>query len=138
MINSIRYKQTKIIDLPPLMNLYTDANWTNYTKNPQTLLNAISNSTYVLSVWNNDELIGLIRAVSDRYTILYIQDIIVLNKWKRHGIGSTLVKKTIKKFNNVRQIVLLTDDTPITRKFYKSLNFESCDRKKLVSFIYKT
>lgn len=57
MINSIRYKQTKIIDLPPLMNLYTDANWTNYTKNPQTLLNAISNSTYVLSVWNNDELI---------------------------------------------------------------------------------
>jgi predicted acetyltransferase len=57
----------------------------------------------VLSVWNNDELIGLIRAVN-RYTILYIQDIIVLNKWKRHGIGSTLVKKTIKKFNNVRQI----------------------------------
>lgn len=45
------------------------------------------------------------------------------------------MNKALKRFKNMRQKVLLTDDNEETRKFYESLGFESCDNGQLVSFI---
>lgn len=137
MTTSITYRQKKNIDKQSLLDLYIDAGWTAYTKDPKTLFNGIENSYYVLSAWDKKKLVGLLRVVSDGYTILYIQDILVLKKYKRQGIGTTLINKTLKKFINVRIKLLLTEDNKETRGFYESLGFESCDKGQLVSFIYK-
>jgi ribosomal protein S18 acetylase RimI-like enzyme len=130
----ISYQETKTPNTNAVVNLYNDANWSAYTKDVNTLTAAIKNSLYVLTAWDGDKLVGLIRLVGDGKTIIYIQDILALKAYKQKKIGSTLVKKALDNYKEVRQVVLLTDDNQETRSFYESLDFESCDKGKLVSF----
>ena len=131
----ITYQEAKKIDREDLLDLYDDAGWTAYTSAPKLLVQAIQNSFFVLLAKDGDKLVGLIRVVGDGATIAYIQDILVHSAYKRKKIGSTLVAKTLEKFKEIRQIVLLTDDTQETRGFYEAMGFESCDKGQLVSFV---
>lgn len=128
------YKNTKNLAESEVINLYEDAGWTAYTKEPQRLIQAINNSLEVLTAWENERLIGLIRVVGDGLTIVYIQDILVLKSYQRQGIGRALMTRMLEKYKEVRQKVLLTDDSPTVREFYESLGFQSCDKGNLVAF----
>ena len=76
-----------------------------------------------LAAWEDGELAGLIRAVGDGATIVFIQDILVAPERQRRGIGTALLRAVLERFNGVRQIELTTDDTPETAAFYRSLGF---------------
>lgn len=88
----------------------------------------------VISAWNGEELVGLIRIVGDGLTIIYIQDILVLNAYQNQGIATQLMELILKKYINVRQKVLLTEEAPDVRCFYEKNGFESCDKGSLVAF----
>jgi GNAT superfamily N-acetyltransferase len=128
------YKKNVIPDSGSVMHLYGDAGFTSYTKDLDRLMKALENSLFIITAWESDRLIGLIRAVGDSNTILYIQDILVLSSYRRKGIGTSLLKQLINEFPGVRQKVLLTDDKPENRDFYESLGFTSCDNGKLIAF----
>lgn len=128
------YSNNKQPALDQILNLYEDAGWASYTKDPEQLQQAIKQSAHVLTCYHGETLVGLLRAVSDETTILYIQDILVLKAYKRKGIGRELMLQTIEAYSHVRQLVLLTDETPETRGFYNSLGLQSCDDGKLVAF----
>ena len=55
--------------------------------------------------------------------IVFIQDILVYPEKQRQGIGTALLKAVLAKYPDVRQIELITDNTPKTVAFYKSLGF---------------
>lgn len=129
------YKEEVPIPVSSLLQLYNDANWTTYTRHPEQLVQAINESLYVLSAWDNDTLVGLIRVIGDGLTIIYIQDILVLKTYKRQQIGTTLMSKVLDKYEAVRQKVLLTDDSEETRGFYESLGFSSTDKQQLIAYV---
>jgi ribosomal protein S18 acetylase RimI-like enzyme len=114
--------------------LYDDAGWKIYTEDMSKLMQAMQQSLCVISAWDNDVLVGLIRVVGDGLTVLYIQDILVLRSYKRCGVGSDLLNHMLRIYATVRQKVLLTDDSPETRGFYEANGFMACDRGGLVSF----
>ncbi|MGX7105352.1 GNAT family N-acetyltransferase [Globicatella sanguinis] len=58
------------------------------------------------------------RAVGDGYSILFIQDLLILPEFQRQGIGTNLLNKVINTFPNVYQLHLLTDNSEKTRKFH--------------------
>lgn len=122
------------IPLDQLVNLYNNAGWINYTANPDKLNEAIMNSLDVLSVWENETLIGLIRTVGDGISIIYIQDILILKPFQNKGLGSQLLNKILNKYQNVMQIVLLTDNTDNTRHFYEKHGFYSNDKYHTVAY----
>ena len=64
MDNSFKYKYDSIIDKKQLVNLFNSVGWKT-AEYSNRLYSAIKNSEYVMSVWNNDELIGLISAIDD-------------------------------------------------------------------------
>lgn len=134
-MSAISFKETKDINQESLIKLYNDAGWTSYTKEPEKLTEALKNSLYVASAWDNDILAGLIRVVGDGLTIIYIQDILVLNSYKRRKIASGLITKTLNKYSDVRQKVLLTDDKPETKAFYQATGFLSANEMGLISYI---
>lgn len=134
-MNNLEFSEEKKLNQADLLSLYNNANWLAYTNNPDILQQAVSNSLYVLSVWENHKLVGLIRLVGDGLTIVYIQDILVMKSHKRRKIGSLLLQKALEKYKNVRQKVLLTDDNEETRGFYEALGFSSCDKGDLVAFV---
>ncbi len=106
-----------------IKRLYTEVGWTAYTENMQILEQGYKNSLLVLAAYQNDELLGIIRVVGDGFTIVFVQDILVFPQKQRQGVGTALLKAVLAKYPDVRQIELITDNTPKTVAFYKSLGF---------------
>jgi len=131
---TISISHEKNIDSEKLMYLYQNVGWSAYTENLDLLKNAIVKSLDVITAWEDEELVGLIRTIGDGLTILYIQDILVLNEHQKKGIGSMLLKEVLGKYKHVRQKVLLTEEAKDVRHFYEKNGFESCDKGTLVAF----
>ena len=131
----IIYKHNSSFKEDDILNLYDSLGWTEYTKNMEKLIKALNNSLYILTAWDKNKLVGLIRVVGDGETIIYIQDILILRQYQRQGIGSKLLKTVFNKYKNVRQKVLLTDNTKKTRLFYETNGFKSANKLNLVSYV---
>lgn len=125
----IEYNQNEILDL------YKSVGWTNYTKHPERLQKGYANSLCILAAYCENKLVGILRAVGDGATILFIQDIIVLPEFQRMGIGTSLMKFAMKKYSDVYQIELLTDNTEKTIEFYKSVGLIPANEIGALSFI---
>lgn len=108
-----------------LRSLYDSVGWRAYTEGPAAsqLCQAIQNSTYVVSAWIGDRLVGLARGLSDDVSIFYLQDILVYPDYQGRGIGKALLKDCLNRFRHVRMKVLLTDDRPEQLRFYESMGF---------------
>ncbi|MEZ2372385.1 GNAT family N-acetyltransferase [Arthrobacter sp. RCC_34] len=109
--------------LVDVLALYEAVGWTAYTDDPETLSAAIRGSSFVVAAWADDRLVGLIRALSDDATIMYLQDILVDPSHHRRGVGRALAETVLNRFQHVRQKMLLTDDDPAQKGFYESLGF---------------
>ena len=62
--------------------------------------------------------------MGDGHTIIFVQDILVRPDYQRQGIGSALLRAVLERYADVRQIELVTDNTPETRVFYQSAGFQ--------------
>ena len=111
------YKEAEIL------GLYTSVGWTNYTDNPEMLRNAYLNSLKLYGAYVDGKLVGIIRAVGDGFSVLFIQDLLVHPDFQRNGIGTLLLKRMLKEYENVYQMHLITEDSEKTISFYKSLGF---------------
>lgn len=130
----IIYKENKEISLTNLKNLYSSVGWSAYTDNIEILMKAIDNSLCVISAWNENELVGLIRIIGDSLTIIYIQDILINPKYENKEIGTSLMQQILKKYENVRQKVLITDEDINIRKFYEKNGLKSADKGEIIAF----
>lgn len=106
-----------------ILRLYSEVGWTAYTENMAALEEGYKNSLLVLAAYEGDELLGIIRAVGDGCTIVFVQDILVFPGHQRRGVGTALLKAVLDRYPDVRQVELVTDNTPKTVAFYKSLGF---------------
>ena len=106
-----------------ILKLYSSVGWTAYTDDPQALKQGFQNSLLVLAAYEREELLGIIRAVGDGVTIVFIQDLLVFPEKQRKGVGTALVKAVLKRYPTVRQIELTTDQSQETAAFYESLGF---------------
>lgn len=131
----MKIKEYENFKLDEIVNFYRNVGWTNYLERPDILKKAYENSLCVLGAYDYDKLVGIIRAVGDAKTIVFIQDIIVLPKYQRKGIGTKLLKTLMDKYKDVYQMELLTDNTEKTKAFYRSVGFINSDEVGCVSFI---
>lgn len=130
----LTYKQTKTMNREQLEQLYSDVGWTAYTKDMDMLEQALLQSLDVITAWDGERLVGLVRTIGDGLTIVYIQDILVLNDYQNKGIATQLIQTILQKHAAVRQKVLLTEEAPDVRHFYEKNGFESCDKGSAVAF----
>ena len=133
----IRTVENPNITVEEVLPLYEAVGWTNYTQKPEMLEAAYKNSLHIIGAFNDEEkLVGVLRAVGDGASILFIQDILVYPEYQHQGIGTKLLQLTLDKYKNVYQIQLATDDSTKTFSFYESNGFTSLTSLNCVSFIY--
>lgn len=130
----IQYKENDRVEKEDLKQLYSSVGWIAYTNNLEVLDKAVNNSLAVITAWDNEKLVGLIRVVGDNYTIIYIQDILVHPDYQNKQIGTQLMNQMLQKYKTVRQKTLLTEDAPDVRHFYEKFGFSSCDKGSAVAF----
>ena len=116
-------KEYTLFKKDEILRLYSSVGWTAYTNNFSALEQGYKNSLLVLAAYEKKELLGIIRVVGDGFTIVFIQDILVFPEKQRNGVGTALLKAVLNRYSTVRQIELVTDNTPQTIAFYKSLGF---------------
>lgn len=134
-MNKIIIKEDVIPRIEELMNLYNDVGWSAYTNDSVRLKNAIENSLKVLTVWDKEKLVGLIRVIGDNQTIIYIQDILILEEYQGQGIGSNLLRLVLEKYKSIRQIILMTDDTEKTINFYRKSGMVKASDYNCIAFM---
>ncbi|EHK2354755.1 GNAT family N-acetyltransferase [Clostridium perfringens] len=134
-MKNLVFKEDIILNVKDILYLYNDVGWSSYTKNIDSLIKSIKNSLKVISVWDKDLLVGLIRVVGDGHSIIYIQDILILQKYQNRGIGKRLIEIILDKYKNVRQKVLLTDKEEKNILFYKKVGFSMAEEFGCVSFV---
>ena len=128
-------KEYKIYIEDEIKRLYTAVGWKAYTDDMSALQKGFENSLIVLAAYEEDTLIGIIRAVGDGATVVFIQDIPVFPEKQRAGVGTALIKAVFERYKNVRQIQLTTDNTPKTKAFYRSLGFCELSDAGMCGFI---
>ncbi|MCK8606818.1 GNAT family N-acetyltransferase [Apilactobacillus ozensis] len=130
----MKYSSNKNMPINKLLDLYNSVGWTSYTNNPSKLELCIKNSLFVLSAWQDDELVATARVVGDDESIIYIQDVLVKPEFQSNGIGKHLLDKVLKRFKHVRQKVLISDNLNKNKSFYEKCGFKNCSDLDLVAF----
>ena len=80
-------KEYRAYNEADILRLYESVGWTAYTDHPEVLRKGFENSMLILTAYEGDQLLGIIRAVGDGYTVVFIQDILVFPEYQRKGIG---------------------------------------------------
>lgn len=112
-----------------ILPLYHSVGWTNYTENPAMLEQAYRHSLSTIAAWDEDKLVGVIRAVGDGYSVVLVQDLLVHPGWQRNGVGTMLMRAMLNQYPSVYQFQLVTDATEKNVAFYQSLGMtrmEAC------------
>ena len=128
-------KEYKDFNEDEILRLYSAVGWTAYTKDMTALRHGFEHSLLVLAAYENDDLLGIVRAVGDGFTVVFIQDILVFPEKQRQGVGTALLKAVLEWYPDVRQIELTTDDTEKTVAFYRSLGFREFSEIGCCGFI---
>ena len=118
-----------------ILRLYASVGWTAYTDQPAALEEGFRRSLLVLAAYDRQELLGILRAVGDGSTVVFIQDLLVAPARQRQGVGTALVKALLARYPRVRQIQLTADDTPKTAAFYQSLGFAPLKKAGCIGYI---
>jgi ribosomal protein S18 acetylase RimI-like enzyme len=119
----IREVEINAETFPAILAVYESVEWAAYTNDEGKLKRGLKNSHRVWGAYDDDDLIGILRTISDGETIVYLQDILVRPDRQRLGIGTQLMLKFLTEYEDFRQKVLLTDNTEAQRSFYESMGF---------------
>ena len=118
----------KSYDEGAVLALYAAVGWTNYTQRPEMLRRAFAGSLCTLCAYDGGRIAGLVRAVGDGASVLYVQALLVLPEYQRRGLGGRLLRELLARYPDVYQTMLLTDDTPEHAAFYESAGFKSAEK----------
>lgn len=118
-----------------ILNLYANVGWTAYTKDPDLLERAMAKSLKLWTLWDDDQVIGIGRVVGDGESIIYIQDLLVLDNYQKMGLGTRLIQAILEEYKSIRQIVLLTDNTSKNIGFYKKNGLVEVSTYDCMAFI---
>ncbi len=69
-----------------ILPLYESVGWTAYTENPEVLQKSFESSMLTLAAYEEDQLLGIIRAVGDGHTAVFVQDILVFPEHQRVAV----------------------------------------------------
>ena len=108
-----------------VLALYESVGWTGYTCRFEVMERAFAQSLRIYGAYVQEKLVGLIRAVGDGMTIVYIQDLLVNPSYQRMGIGKALMGRILEEYAAVYQKVLSTDDTEKTVAFYRQMGMKA-------------
>lgn len=102
------YKYDKEIEKTKLQELFKSVEWES-AEYPNRLHEAIKNSSYVMTAWDDGELIGLISAISDGYINVFITYLLVNPKYQNKGLGKIMMSDFCEKYKSFGRQILTTE-----------------------------
>ncbi|MCR5754631.1 MAG: GNAT family N-acetyltransferase [Acetatifactor sp.] len=121
----IEYRQTKEFTSAQLQRLFLSVNWES-GRYPEKLVRAMHNSTSVISAWDGDKLVGLVRALDDGETVAFLHYLLVDPEYQGYHIGDNLMKQIMSSYENLLYVKVIPSDIK-TIPFYERYGFRQYD-----------
>ena len=104
-----KYTEEKIFTQEQVQELFLSVNWVsgNY---PERLYKALMNSSTVLTVWDGDRLVGLIRVLDDTEMLAQIHYVLVHPDYQGRGIAGKMIEHIKEKYKNFFYIEAMPED----------------------------
>lgn len=122
---NIEYKEIRDFDRDDLERLFLSVNWES-GRYPDKLVRAMKNSTHVISAWDGERLVGLVRALDDGETVALIHYLLVDPQYQGKHIGDELMKRLMNHFRNLLYVKVMPSD-PKNIAFYERYGFKQYD-----------
>ncbi len=104
-----RYTEEKCFTQKQIQDLFESVHWisANY---PQKLYKALMNSSTVLTVWDQDQLIGLTRVLDDTEMLAQIHYVLVHPDYQGKGIAGHMIEYIKDKYKDFLYIEGMPED----------------------------
>lgn len=122
---NIEYKEIRDFDRDDLERLFLSVNWES-GRYPDRLVRAMKNSTHVVSAWDGERLVGLVRALDDGETVALIHYLLVDPQYQGKHIGDELMKRLMNHFRNLLYVKVMPSDLK-NIAFYERYGFKQYD-----------
>lgn len=108
------------------MKLMASTGWQGMLeKQPDAFQAALNNSWYMLNAYDESELIGSGRVLSDGVFHALLCDLIVLPEYQGQGLGSAILKQLLKRCEEHQIVMVQLFAASGKTSFYHSFGFEA-------------
>lgn len=122
---NIEYRDSRDFKRDDLEKLFLSVNWES-GRYPDKLVRAMKNSTHVISAWDGDRLVGLVRALDDGETVALIHYLLVDPQYQGKHIGDELMKRLMEHFRNLLYVEVMPSEQK-NIAFYERYGFKQYD-----------
>jgi aralkylamine N-acetyltransferase len=125
MRETVDYEIITTAPIEEIVDLYKTAGWWQESDGARAVIPLMIRGSFCFMVARSIDgrIVGMARVISDGYSDAYIQDVVVLNNYRRRGIGRELVRR-LTQFCISRKIAwigLIAE--PGTQGLYEELDF---------------
>ena len=118
----ITYTDEKRFTQQAVQDLFLSVGWVsgNY---PSRLYKALLGSSTVLTAWDCDRLVGLVRLLDDSELVAYMHYVLVHPDYQGQGIAGTLVEMAKEKYKDYLYIEIMPEESK-NAAFYEKHGFQ--------------
>ena len=122
---AITYKETKEFTEEELSELFLSVNWES-GRYPDKLKRGMANSTHVISAWDGNKLVGLVRGIDDGETVAFLHYLLVRPDYQKRHIGDELMRRILEKYKDMLYVKIMPSSHKVV-KFYERFGFVQYD-----------
>ena len=115
----ITYKQGRV-DVEPVVELLRASGMNRPVDDMNRIQRMLEGADLILTAWDADRLIGLVRAISDFSWTTYINEVAVHPNYQRQGIGRELLERVFATSSEARYVLHSVEGA---EGFYERLGF---------------
>lgn len=124
---NIEYKMTGPLDSSTVSELFARSGIRRPVGDLKRIGRMIEHADELITAWDRDRLVGMLRAVTDYSYCCYISDVAVDRDYQGHGIGRRLIQLLKDKLGE-EEIQYVLTSAPKSVGFYEKIGFERADK----------
>jgi len=119
---NIHYTEEKIFTQAQIQELFLSVGWVS-GQYPERLHKALMNSSTVLTAWEQNKLVGLIRVLDDSEMMAYIHYVLVHPDYQGYQIASSMINRVKEKYKDFLYIEIMPEESK-NSPFYQRFGFQ--------------
>ena len=118
----ITYTEEKKFDNKSVVDLFSSVGWVS-AQYPTRLYKALMHSSTVITAWDGDRLVGLVRVLDDSELVAYMHYVLVHPDYHGQRIAGTMVEMVKEKYKDYLYIELMPEERK-NAAFYEKHGFQ--------------
>lgn len=118
----ITYTEEKKFDNKSVVDLFSSVGWVS-AQYPTRLYKALMHSSTVITAWDGDRLVGLVRVLDDSELVAYMHYVLVHPDYHGQGIAGAMVEMVKEKYKDYLYIELMPEERK-NAAFYEKHGFQ--------------